>query len=83
MAPMSAWRSYRAWDAGTAAAVARYGPDPNGWPDADVVQPLWDAMPLWLRVGLCLRCHWVDAVYEIHPPLGRWLVERRAARRAA
>lgn len=45
------------------------------------VQPAWDALPLWLRVAMCLRCHWIDAVYEAHPPLGRWLVERRAARR--
>jgi hypothetical protein len=40
-------------------------------------QAYWDALPLWLRVRLSLRCHWVDAVYEVSPLLGRLLVAVR------
>jgi len=75
---MPFWQKYRAWDAAVADDVALYGD--GEWPDEGSSQPAWDAMPLWLRAGLCLRCHWVDAVYEIHPPLGRWLVEQREAK---
>jgi hypothetical protein len=42
-------------------------------PDTPELQARWDAMPLWLRVELCRRCGWLDAVWEICPPLGRVL----------
>jgi len=79
---------YRAWDAAERAAEDIYAPAGDAeWSDEnrrralDSTQHTWDALPLWLRVGLCLRCHWIDAVYEANPRLGEWLVAKRAARR--
>lgn len=39
-----------------------------GGPDS---QAAWDALPLWLRVAMCGECHWLDAVWEANPDLGR------------
>jgi hypothetical protein len=43
-------------------------------------QTEWDAMPLALRVRLCAQCHWIDAVYEVFPPLGRVLSRMKTGR---
>ncbi len=44
------------------------------------VQAAWDALPLHTRVRLCAACGWLDAVWEVCSPLGRWLDRRRCAR---
>ncbi|MDN5919375.1 MAG: hypothetical protein L0I76_30475 [Pseudonocardia sp.] len=52
--------------------------DEAGWDDISTADELavsaaWNAMPLWLRAELCRRCHWIDGVWEVCPPIGRAL----------
>lgn len=39
----------------------------------ELTRRTWEALPLWRRVQLCAQCGWLDAVWEVCPPLGRWL----------
>lgn len=84
-------RRYQTFCAATADAERIYAPksDDEEWTDEnreralDLSQSSWDALPLWLRVALCLRCDWIDAVYEVSPALGERLIERRVGRLCA
>jgi hypothetical protein len=57
------------------ACPADGGPVP--WSQARRIRDAWTVMPLGLRVELTRRCHWLDAVFEVNPWLGRpvaWLL---------
>lgn len=79
---MNAWRAYRRYLTEVDQAQQLYGhPD---WFELDPspTQAAWDAIPLWFRCLLCARCGWRDAVYEVSPRLGEWLVQRRVEARS-
>ncbi len=47
---------------------------------SDEIAAAWDEIPLRTRTRLCAPCGWLDTVWEVCPPVGRWLDRRRRVR---